>query len=66
MLLIGLIKNLHAFSLHCITKNRSKMRTSVAYKTELLFSVCCLKEFLLEELISDYGKIVFNIFPVHQ
>ena len=42
------------------------MRTSVAYKTELLFSVWCLKEFLLEELISDYGKIVFNIFPVHQ
>ena len=55
MLLIDLIKNLHAFSLHCITKNRSKMRTSVAYKTELLFSVWCLKEFLLEELISDYG-----------
>ena len=55
MLLIGLIKNLYAFSLHGITKNRSKMRTSVAYKTELLFSVWCLKEFLLEELISDYG-----------
>ena len=31
------------------------MRTYVAYETELLFSVLCLIEFLLEELITDCG-----------
>ena len=31
------------------------MRTYVAYETELLFSVWCLIEFLLEELITDCG-----------
>ena len=35
-------------------KNRSAMRTCVAYEIELLFSVWCLIGFLLEELISDY------------
>ena len=38
----------------------------VAYEIELLFSVWCLTGFLLEELISDYHSIVFNIDPVHQ
>ena len=36
-------------------KKRSAMRTCVAYEIELFFSVWCLIEFLLEELISDYG-----------
>ena len=35
-------------------KNRSAMRTCVAYEIELLFNVWCLIGFLLEELISDY------------
>ena len=47
-------------------KIRSAMRTCVAFEIELLFSVCSLIEFLLEELISDYHLIVFNIDPVHQ
>ena len=42
------------------------MRTCVAYEIELLFSVWCLIGFLLEELISAYHQIVFNIDPVHQ
>ena len=35
-------------------KNRSAMRTCMAYEIELLFIVWCLIRFLLEELISDY------------
>ena len=35
-------------------KNRSAMRTCVAYEIELLFSVWCLIGFLSEELMPDY------------
>ena len=42
-----------AFAVNLV-KNRSAMRTCVAYEIELLFSVWCLIGFLLEELISDY------------
>ena len=38
-----------------VVKKRSAMRTYVACETELLFSVWCLIEFLLEELITDCG-----------
>ena len=46
-------------------KNRSAMRTCVAYEIQLLFSAWCLIGFLLEELISDYHSIVFNIYPIN-
>ena len=47
-------------------KNRSAMRTCVAYEIELLFRVWCPIVFLLEKVISNYSQIVLNIVPAHQ